>query len=203
MQRLYCSIVVPVNSHIMCDPTIRQPGFDLSRQQSPLLNRFSHETGTLRCLQKEMVTYRHWSVFCGETQTMSYIVESCPLTKLNGGLSRLHSADEVVVSWLSSYGSWNAYEKIVVPHTQGTPVRITQCYLQITLYLPLPRKHHPFMQIAQIKKERKTKDAVLALLKWGKVAWTLDISRISTLEMPGMFLVQLIKENCITFCFRY
>ena len=25
---------------------------------------------------------------CGETQTMSHIVESCPLTKLNGGLSR-------------------------------------------------------------------------------------------------------------------
>ena len=26
---------------------------------------------------------------CGETQTMSHIVESCPLTKLNGGLSPL------------------------------------------------------------------------------------------------------------------
>ena len=48
---------------------------------------------------------------CGETQTMSHIVESCPLTKLNGGLSRLHSADEDAVSWLTSYGSWNAYEK--------------------------------------------------------------------------------------------
>jgi len=42
---------------------------------------------------------------CGETQTMSYIVESCPLTKLNGSLSRLHSADEYAVSWLTSYGS--------------------------------------------------------------------------------------------------
>ena len=42
---------------------------------------------------------------------MSHIVESCPLTKLNGGLSRLHSADEDAVSWLTSYGSWNAYEK--------------------------------------------------------------------------------------------
>ena len=28
---------------------------------------------------------------------MSHIVESCPLTKLNGGLSRLHSADEDAV----------------------------------------------------------------------------------------------------------
>ena len=32
-------------------------------------------------------------------------------SKLNGGLSRLHSADEDAVSWLTSYGSWNAYEK--------------------------------------------------------------------------------------------
>jgi len=36
---------------------------------------------------------------------MSHIVESCPLTKLNGSLSRLHSADEDAVSWLTSYGS--------------------------------------------------------------------------------------------------
>jgi len=48
---------------------------------------------------------------CGEIQTMSHIVESCPLTKLNGGLSRLHSADEDAVLWLTSYGSWNVYEK--------------------------------------------------------------------------------------------
>ena len=35
---------------------------------------------------------------------VSHIVESCPLTKLNGGLSRLHSADEDAVSWLTNYG---------------------------------------------------------------------------------------------------
>jgi len=42
---------------------------------------------------------------------MSHIVESCPLTKLNGSLSRQHSADKDAVSWLTNYGSWNAYEK--------------------------------------------------------------------------------------------
>jgi len=42
---------------------------------------------------------------------MSHIVESCALTKLNGGLSRLYSVDEDAVSWLTSYGSWNAYKK--------------------------------------------------------------------------------------------
>ena len=48
---------------------------------------------------------------CGETQMMSHTGKLCPLTKLNGGLSRLHSADEDAVSWLTSYGSWHAYEK--------------------------------------------------------------------------------------------
>jgi len=42
---------------------------------------------------------------CGETQTMSHIVESCPLTKLNGGLSQLYSADDDAIAWLTNYGS--------------------------------------------------------------------------------------------------
>jgi len=50
-----------VNSHLVCDPTIWQLGFDLPRQQWSLLNRFRTEQ-TLRCLQKEMATYRHWSM---------------------------------------------------------------------------------------------------------------------------------------------
>jgi len=32
---------------------------------------------------------------------------------------------------------------IEVPYTQGAQVPITQCYLQTTPYLPLPRKHSP------------------------------------------------------------
>jgi len=32
---------------------------------------------------------------------MSHIIKSYPLTKLNDGLSRLHSVDEVAVSWLT------------------------------------------------------------------------------------------------------
>jgi len=50
-----------VNSYLVCNPTIRQLGFNLSRQQWSLLNRFRTEQ-TLRCLQKEMATHRHWSV---------------------------------------------------------------------------------------------------------------------------------------------
>jgi len=40
-----------------------------------------------------------------------HIVKSCPLTKLNGGLSRLRSADKDAVSWLTNYVSRHAYEK--------------------------------------------------------------------------------------------
>jgi len=91
--------------------TIWQPGFDLPRQQWSLLNRFRTEQGHCgACRRKWRLTDPDLCP-CGETQTMSYIVESCPLTKLNGSLSRLHSADEDAVSWLTSYGSWHTYEK--------------------------------------------------------------------------------------------
>jgi len=42
---------------------------------------------------------------CGDIQTMSHIVDSCPLTKLEGGLQRLHAADKAAVDWLTSYGT--------------------------------------------------------------------------------------------------
>jgi len=80
-------------------------GFDLPRQQWSLLNYFRTEQGHCgACRRKWRLTDTDLCP-CGETQTMSHIVESCPMTKLNGGLSRLHSADEDAVSWLTSYGS--------------------------------------------------------------------------------------------------
>jgi len=117
-----------VNSHLVCDPTIRQPGFDLPRQHWSLLNCFRTEQGHCgACRRKWQLadadlcpcgeTQTKWRLTdtdlcpCGKTQTMSHIVESCPLTKLNGGLSRPHSADEDAVSSLTNYSSWHAYEK--------------------------------------------------------------------------------------------
>ena len=83
----------------------------LPRQQWSLLNHFLTEQGHCgACRRKWRLTDTDLCLR-GETQMMSHIVESCPLTKLNGGLSWLHSADEDAVSWLTSYGSWNAYEK--------------------------------------------------------------------------------------------
>jgi len=77
---------------LVCDPTMRQPGFDLPRQLWSLVNRFHTEKGHCgTCRRKLRLTL---SFFCDETQTMSHIVESCPLTKLNGGLPRPHCTDE-------------------------------------------------------------------------------------------------------------
>ena len=89
-----------VNSHLVCDPTIRQLRFLAEQGHCVACRRKWRLPDTDLCP-------------CGETQTMFHIVESCPLTELNGGLSWLHlvhSADEDAVSWLTSYGSWHAYD---------------------------------------------------------------------------------------------
>jgi len=44
---------------------------------------------------------------CGATQTMYHTVKSRPMTKLDGGLKKLHTADDESVDWLSSYGVYS------------------------------------------------------------------------------------------------
>ena len=99
-----------VNSHLVYDPTIWQPSFDLPRQQWSLLNRYCREQRHCCACKKKWRLTDTYLCPCGETQTMSHIVESC-LIKLNNSLSRLHSAAEDTVSWLTIYDSWHAYEK--------------------------------------------------------------------------------------------
>jgi len=50
-----------VNSHLVCDPTIRQLGFDLPRQQWTLLNHFRTEQGHCSaCTSKWRLTVSLW-----------------------------------------------------------------------------------------------------------------------------------------------
>ena len=37
---------------------------------------------------------------CGQQQTMNHIVDTCPLTTVEGGLNLLHEADDDEVMWL-------------------------------------------------------------------------------------------------------
>jgi len=92
-----------VNHHLVTDPTIHPPGFDLPRRQWSTLNRFRTAQGHCAACHKRWGMADSDLCPCGEVQTMSHIVESCPLTKLDGGLIRLHSADESAVKWLTSH----------------------------------------------------------------------------------------------------
>ena len=131
-----------VSSHLLCDPTIWQPGFDLPRQQWSLLNCFfcTEQGHCGACRRKWRLTDTDLCP-CGETQTMSHIVESCPLTKLNGELSRLHSADEDAVSWLISYGSWHAYEKKIDQETKFPLTSTTFIGIAVSICLSVCPSH--------------------------------------------------------------
>jgi len=96
-----------VNSHLVCYPTIRQPGFDLPRQQWSLLNRFRTEQGHCGACRRKWQLIVTILCPCGETQMMSHIVESCPPDQTEWRLisATLCGADEDAVSWLTSYGS--------------------------------------------------------------------------------------------------
>ena len=91
--------------HLVDDPTIRQPGFALPRQQWSLPNRFHTGQGHCGACKKKWKLSDSDQCSCGETQTMTHTVESCPQTRLHGGLSKLHSADDDAVAWLTRYGS--------------------------------------------------------------------------------------------------
>ena len=86
-----------VNSHLVVDPMIRQPGFDLRQRQWSVLKRFCTGQGHCGACQKRWRQADSHLCACGEPQTMSNIHNSCPLTKLAGGLSKLHSADDDAV----------------------------------------------------------------------------------------------------------
>jgi len=65
------------------------PGFDLPQQQWSLLNRFRAAHGHYGACIKRWRLAHSDLCSCSETQTMYQTVDSCPLTKLDGGLSTL------------------------------------------------------------------------------------------------------------------
>jgi len=86
-------------------PYTRQPGFNLPQQWS-LLNQFWTAQGHCGACKKKRNQAATDLGPCGKIQMKPHSVNSCPLTRLNGGLSQLHSADDEAVDCLISYGSW-------------------------------------------------------------------------------------------------
>ena len=93
-----------INSHLVCDLTIQQPGFDLPRQQWSLLNRFRTEQGHCGAYR------RKWRLTdtdlhpCGETQTMSIVSNLVPWQ-----------------NWLAAYLGYTVVMKMLFP---GWPVMV-------------------------------------------------------------------------------
>ena len=97
-----------VNDTIVTDPTIRQPGFDLPRHTWSLLNRFRTGQDPCRANLHIWGLAQSPSCDCGQRQTANHIVDTCPLTKFEGGLNLLHGADDDVVMWLESTATENS-----------------------------------------------------------------------------------------------
>ena len=84
-------------------PTNRQPGFDLSRPHCSTSKSLPDQPRPLCILSlKEVGPCSNRHVPLCKRQTMSHIVNSCPQTKLEGGLQQLHSADDVATEWLKT-----------------------------------------------------------------------------------------------------
>jgi len=64
------------------------------------------DRANVTCVERNGVWLPKEMCDCSNIQTMSHIVDSCPPTKLDGGLQRLHTADEASVDWLTLYGTY-------------------------------------------------------------------------------------------------
>jgi len=63
-----------VNSHLVCDPTIRQPSFDLPRSSGLCWTVFAWNRDTAMPAKK-MATYRHWSGSLWMAAYLSYTLQ--------------------------------------------------------------------------------------------------------------------------------
>jgi len=91
---------LPANSEIIDDPTVPVPGADLPRREWCILNRFRSGAGRCAASLHQCGYTDNPLCVCGATQTMSHIVDSCPVYKFEGGLTSLHTASDSAVEWL-------------------------------------------------------------------------------------------------------
>ncbi|UYV61324.1 hypothetical protein LAZ67_1004348 [Cordylochernes scorpioides] len=90
------------NKNLITSPSVKIPGFSLPRREWVLLNRF--RTGQGRCaeLMKLWGYTKEPNCACNVPQSMSHILDDCPLYKFNGGISNLHSVTPEALNWLKA-----------------------------------------------------------------------------------------------------
>ena len=90
-----------IHQSLVDDPTAFPPGFNLPRHLSANLNSF--RTGQEKCAAN-LARWRKIpdpSCSCGAAkQTMSHIVNDCPLSRFPNGLTTLHLAGDEAIKWL-------------------------------------------------------------------------------------------------------
>jgi len=92
-----------LNHTTVTDPTIRQPGFHLSRHTWSLTNHFRTGQGPCRANLHKWGLTQSPCCDCGQRWTVNHIVDTCTLTKFEGGLNNLlHEVDDDAVIWLES-----------------------------------------------------------------------------------------------------
>ncbi|UYV82694.1 hypothetical protein LAZ67_22000573 [Cordylochernes scorpioides] len=90
------------NKNLITSPSVKIPGFSLPRREWVLLNRF--RTGQGRCaeLMKLWGYTKDPNCACNVPQSMSHILDDCPLYKFNGRISNLHSVTPEALNWLKA-----------------------------------------------------------------------------------------------------
>jgi len=91
------SLASVVNHTIVTDPTVRQPGFNLTCHTWSL-----KRSGPVSCKPAQTVSCQIITYDCGQQQAMNHIVDTFPLTKCKGRLQLLYKAEDHAVNWLQS-----------------------------------------------------------------------------------------------------
>jgi len=91
---------LPANSEIIDGPTVPVPGANLLRREWCILNRFRSGAGRCAASPHQWGYTDNPLCVCGATQTMSHIVDSCPVYKFEGSLASLHTTSDSAVEWL-------------------------------------------------------------------------------------------------------
>ncbi|VVC44607.1 Hypothetical protein CINCED_3A005334 [Cinara cedri] len=90
--------VSPINN-----PELKVPGFDLPRALWTTLNRASTEQGKCNYLMHKWGKVESPLCACGMYQTIRHIVDNYrPQTYFEGGLEKLHKAEEDTVKWMEN-----------------------------------------------------------------------------------------------------